>query len=86
MVLSVHPRYGFQHKDCGLAPPKDAPTNQTLRFTLELVQCFKKVGPPRGAGVNCHLSDWLVQHLAVLCIQIDQSCASRQVATCSETF
>ncbi len=43
MVLSVHPRYGFQHKDCGLPPPKDAPTNQDLQFTLELLQCFPKV-------------------------------------------
>lgn len=43
MVLSVHPRYGFQHKDCGLLPPKDAPTNQDLQFTLELLQCFPKV-------------------------------------------
>lgn len=43
MVLSVHQRYGFQHKDCGLPPPKDAPTNQELQFTLELLQCFPKV-------------------------------------------
>lgn len=51
MVLSVHPRYAFQHKDCGLAPPKGAPTNQTLRFTLELVQCFKKVRRSCPAGI-----------------------------------
>jgi hypothetical protein len=50
MMLSVHPRYGFQHKDCGLAPPKDAPINQDLQFTLELLQCFPKA---RKAGDAC---------------------------------
>lgn len=44
MALSVHPRFGYKHKDCGLPPPKGAPVTQELQFTVELLQCFPKVG------------------------------------------
>jgi len=41
--LSVHPRYAYKHKDCKLPPPKGALIGQELQFTIELLQCFRKV-------------------------------------------
>lgn len=73
-MLSVHPRYGFQHKDCGLAAPKDAPTNQELQFTLELLQCFPKVATVSKANVITYCG--LIDHSFSSCVSL-LLCTSR---------